>query len=84
MVWYLDSNQLVRDLAWSTKELGRGDGDVDLENGEVFLLTIDLRAVDPVPTANTVMTFHIVLHREASIVLEKIVPGNVTPSMLMP
>ena len=84
VVWYLDSEQLVRDLAWSTKELGRGDGDVDLENGETFLLTIDLRAVDPVPTANTLMTFHIIPYREASLVLEKIVPANVTPSMLMP
>ena len=84
VVWYIDSNQLVRDIAWSTKELGWGDGDATLENGETFLLTIELRAVDPVPTANTLMTFHIIPHREVSIVLEKIVPGNVTPSMLMP
>ena len=84
VISYLDSTQLVRDLAWSTKELGRGDGDVELENGEAFLLTIELRGVDPVPTANTVMGFHIAPHEEASLVLEKIAPANITTSMLIP
>ena len=84
VISYLDTTQLVRDLAWSTKELGRGDGDVELENGESFLLTIELRGVDPVPTAGTVMGFHISPHQAASLVLEKTVPANVTVSMLIP
>ena len=84
VISYMDSKQLVRDIAWSTKELGRGDGDVELENGESFLLTIELRAVDPVPTANTLMTFHIAPYEEASLVLEKFAPGNITSSMLIP
>ena len=84
VISYMDSNQLVRNLAWSTKELGRGDGDVELEFGETFLLTIELRGVDPVPTANTPMAFHIVPHEEASLVLEKVAPANITTSMLIP
>ena len=84
VISYLDSTQLVRDLAWSTKELGRGDGDVELENGETFLLTVELRGVDPVPTAGTAMAFHIAPHEEASLVLEKTAPMNITTSMLIP
>ena len=84
VISYLDTNQLVRDLAWSTTELGRGDGDVELESGESFLLTIELRGVDPVPTTNTVMAFHIAPHQEAPLVLEKVAPTNITPSMLIP
>ncbi len=84
VISYLDSSQLVRDLAWSTKELGRGDGDVELEHGESFLLTIELRGVDPVPTASTVMAFHIAPHEEASLVLEKVAPANITAAMMIP
>ena len=84
VISYMDSTQLVRDLAWSTKELGRGDGDAELEFGEAFLLTIELRGVDPVPTAETFMTFHIAPYEEAALVLEKIAPANITTSMMIP
>ena len=43
-----------------------------------------LRAVDPIPTAGTVMAFHIAPHQEASLVLEKTAPADITPSMLLP
>ena len=84
VVSYLDSNQLVPDLAWSTSELGRGDGDMDLEHGETFLLTIELRGVDPVPTAYTFMKFSIAPYDEAAIELEKIAPASITASMVIP
>ena len=84
VVSYTDSQQVVRDLAWSITELGRGDGDVHLEHGEQFLFTINLRAVDPVPTGGTVMNFHIVPHQQAALVFEKTVPDNITPSMIIP
>ncbi|MCH7654715.1 MAG: hypothetical protein IIC95_01860 [Chloroflexi bacterium] len=84
VISYMDTTQLVRDLAWSTKELGRGNGDQELSNGETFLLTIELRGVDPIPTTDTAMTFHIAPPQEASLVLEKIAPTNITPSMVIP
>ena len=84
VISYMDSNQLVRDLAWSTKELGRGDGDVDLEHGETFLLTIELRGVDPVPTAYTLMTFSIAPYNGAALELEKIAPANISTAMVIP
>ncbi|MCH7481556.1 MAG: hypothetical protein IIC31_01790 [Chloroflexi bacterium] len=84
VISYMDTTQLVRDLAWSTKELGRGNGDQELSNGETFLLTIELRGVDPIPTTGTAMTFHIAPPQEASLVLEKIAPTNITPSMVIP
>ena len=84
VISYMDSDQLVRDLAWSTKELGRGDGDVDLEHGETFLLTIELRGVDPVPTAYTLMTFSIAPYNGAALELEKIAPANISTAMIIP
>ena len=84
VISYMDSNQLVRDLAWSTKELGRGDGDENLEHGETFLLTIELRGVDPVPTAYTLMTFSIAPYNGAALELEKIAPANISTAMIIP
>ncbi len=84
VISYLDLSQLVRDLAWSTKQLGQGNGDIELEYGESFLLTIELKAIDPVPTTNVVMTFHIAAYEEAPLVLEKTVPAKITPSMMLP
>ncbi|MEE8517726.1 MAG: archaellin/type IV pilin N-terminal domain-containing protein [Dehalococcoidia bacterium] len=83
VVSYLDQESLLRDLAWTTTELGRGDGDISLEAGETFLFTIDLRAVDPIPTARTLMTFHIAPNGDSSLTLEKRVPANITTSMIL-
>jgi hypothetical protein len=84
VVSYNDSDVLVRDIAWSTTELGSGDGDTELEAGETFLFTIDLRAVDPIPTAKTIMTLTISPYGTTTITLEKRVPTNISVSMVIP
>lgn len=83
IVSYLDHDLLVRDLAWTVSELGSGDGDVDLENGETFLLTVDLRAVDPIPTARSFMSLHIAAHEDATLSIERIAPVNISASMVL-
>jgi hypothetical protein len=45
--------------------------------------TLVAHGVDPVPTNGTIMTFHVVPHDEASIVLEKEGPTSITKSMLL-
>jgi hypothetical protein len=83
VVSYMDQEKLVRDLAWSVKELGRGNGDVDLEAGETFLFTVELRGINPVPTSGTLMTFHIAPQDNVALVLEKFAPSNISPSMIL-
>jgi hypothetical protein len=83
IVSYSDNDVLVRDMAWATTELGLGDGDVDLEAGETFLLRVDLRAVDPIPTARSFMSLHIALGDNASFVIERIAPTNISTSIVL-
>ena len=83
IVTYMDNDKMVRDITWTTTELGYGDGDLSLEAAEMFLLTIDLRAVDPVPTARAQMTFHIAPYEDSSIPLIKRVPSKVSKSMIL-
>jgi hypothetical protein len=83
VISYLDKDMIVRNLAWSITEFGRGDGDSVLEAGETFLLTIDLRAVDPIPVAFTQMTLNIAPQDDVPITIEKIVPSKVSKSMIL-
>ena len=83
VVSYLDKDKIVRDITWSTTEIGRGDGDTELEAGELFLFTIDLRAVDPIPTANQFMTFHIAPSDDTSLTIERRVPAKISTSMIL-
>ena len=83
IVSYSNNELLVRDLAWTVSELGLGDGDMTLEAGETFLLHIDLRAVDPIPTSRSLMSLQIAAHDDASIVIERIAPTNISTSMVL-
>jgi hypothetical protein len=83
IITYMSDDTVVRDLAWTTSELGLGDGDNTLEAGETFILNIDLRAVDPVPTTRSLITLDIASNSDGSIVLEKVVPPQITPSMVL-
>jgi flagellin-like protein len=84
VISYIDSDSVVRDLAWTTTELGKGDGDVQLEAGEKFLLTVDLRAVSPIPTANTLVVLHLAPYDGSSTVFEKRMPANIETAMVIP
>jgi len=83
IITYMSDDTVVRDLAWTTSERGLGDGDNTLEAGETFILNIDLRAVDPVPTTRSLITLDIASNSDGSIVLEKVVPPQITPSMVL-
>ena len=45
---YIDKNQRVEDLAWTSTPIGRGDGDDLLEQGEKFEIVVTLTAISPV------------------------------------
>lgn len=46
VVSYMDKDQRLNDIAWSTIELGYGDGDDMLEPGEQMEITVDLTAIN--------------------------------------
>lgn len=83
VITFSNQEQLVRDLAWTVSELGAGDGDADLEYGETFLLTIDLRALDPIPTTKTLLGLQIAAHGNAFLAIEKRLPRNISLSMIL-
>jgi archaellin len=83
IITYMSDDTITRDLTWTTSELGLGDGDNTLEAGETFILNIDLRAVDPIPTARSLITIDIATASEGSLTLEKIAPSQITPSMIL-
>ena len=83
VVSYLDQNQVVHDLAWTTTALGRNDGDVLLETGEKVLFTIDLTGVSPVPGPRTPVTFQIRPEGGAALVVERVMPANISTSFII-
>ena len=83
VITYMSNETIVRDLTWTTTELGLGDGDITLEAGETFMLSIDLRAVDPIPTARSLITLDIATNDDGAIQLEKIAPPQISPSMVL-
>jgi archaellin len=84
VISYIDSESVVRDLAWTTTELGKGDGDVQLEAGEKFQFNVDLRAVSPIPSANTLVVLHLAPYDGSSTVFDKRMPANIETSMVIP
>ena len=83
IVSFLNNETIVRDVAWSYSALGMTDGDVNLEYGETFLISIDLRAVDPIPTSRSLIGLEIAPYGNGAITLEKIVPPQVSTSMVL-
>ncbi|MDA1035811.1 MAG: hypothetical protein O3B65_02885 [Chloroflexi bacterium] len=83
IITFSNEDMLVRDLAWTVTELGAGDGDTDLEYGETFMLTIDLRAVDPIPTAKTLMRLALAASENSVLLIEKRIPRNISTSLIL-
>ena len=52
VVTYIDLNQRVTDITWSSTQLGKGDGDSLLETGEKFEITVTLTALSPAMDAS--------------------------------
>ncbi|MBM3940336.1 MAG: hypothetical protein FJ318_05510 [SAR202 cluster bacterium] len=82
-VSYLDSTQLVNDLAWTVTPLGRDDGDDVLEADEKFVLNISLRALDPTPVGGMPINLTIRPNDGAFLGIEKRTLSSITPSMLL-
>ena len=77
-------DQLARNIAWSTTELGKGDRDTQLEKGERVLLTIDLQAMDPLPTEGATFTLSITPQGGAGVTKELTLPRSIDPFMVLP
>ena len=71
---YLDSSQHVGDLTWTKVQVGRGNGDDLLDSGEKMTVTVDLKALDPVPVGRSVITLDVWPSIGSTLVIERRMP----------
>ncbi|MCH7705826.1 MAG: hypothetical protein IIB33_02120 [Chloroflexi bacterium] len=84
IITYIDGQQRISDIAWTSTPVGRGDTDSLLEVGEKFLIFVDLRAVDsgsyPLGKYDT-FTLEFLPDTGSALVIERTVPAIVDPVM---
>ena len=84
IITYIDGNQRISDIAWTSTPVGRGDSDSLLEVGEKFLIFVDMRAVDsgafPLGKYDT-FTLEFLPDTGSALVIERTVPAIVDPVM---
>ena len=71
IVSYYDASQEIRDLAWTTTQLGKGDSDVVLDENEKFEITVDVNALSPRIEENDTFIIEIRLRNGATVVFER-------------
>ncbi len=76
---YRDKTNRFTDLAWSFRALGNDDGDVLLESGEIFEITVPLKKTGADAGLSTNESFVIELKPETGgvIVIERTTPANI-------
>ena len=79
---YRDEFQREPDIAWTAAALGKDDGDVLLEPGELFQITVDLAAVDdPNLGTNTIFVVELKPETGGVIVIERTTPAHIDAIM---
>ncbi len=84
IITYIDGQQRISDIAWTSTPVGRGDSDSLLEVGEKFLIFVDLAAVDsgsyPLEKYDT-FTLEFLPDTGSALVIQRTVPAIVDPVM---
>ncbi len=84
IITYIDGDQRISDIAWTSTPVGRGDTDSLLEVGEKFLIFVDLAAVDsgayPLEKYDT-FTLEFLPDTGSALVIQRTVPAIVDPVM---
>ena len=78
---YIDSLQRISDITWSASQIGKGDDDALLEDGEKFELTIQLTGLTTALGAGKTFVVEIKPENGAAILLERRTPGNIDAVM---
>lgn len=78
---YIDSLQRISDITWSASQIGKGDDDALLEDGEKFELTIQLTGLTTALGPGKTFVVEIQPENGAAILLERRTPGFIDPVM---
>jgi flagellin FlaB len=71
VIAYYDDSQEVSDLAWTTSELGMGDGDNILDHNEKFEVTVNVTGLSPRLQANQTFIMEVRLQGGATLIFER-------------
>ena len=77
VIRYIDLNQTVDDIAWTTSDLGKTDGDALLETGEKIEITVNVSQLTTALSTNDTFTLEVKPDGGASIVIERTIPAVV-------
>lgn len=81
VITYIDQNQYVTDIAWTSTQIGKGDSDALMETGERFELLIDLTGISPAVDENDTFVLEIKPAKGSSVTIERTIPGRVDDVM---
>ncbi len=77
IVSYADDAQRYDDITWTKSQLGKGDGDDLLENGERFQITVDLTALTSALDAYSTFTIELRPADGTALIIERSIPAQV-------
>jgi flagellin FlaB len=81
VITFIDQNQYVTDIAWTSTQIGKGDSDALMETGERFELLIDLTGISPAVDENDTFVLEIKPAKGSSVTIERTIPGRVDDVM---
>jgi len=81
IVSYMDKSQRRDDVAWTATQLGKGDGDTQLDPGEKFQIAVDLTAVNPALAAYGQFTIELKPTKGSTLTVERTIPAMVDANM---
>jgi len=77
VISFNDKNQLINNLAWTKTQLGFGDSDNLLEQGEEFLITVNLRALTTELGSDTEFTLAVKPMQGGSLIVTRTTPNTI-------
>ncbi|MBI4287302.1 MAG: hypothetical protein HY671_02600 [Chloroflexi bacterium] len=81
VISYRDKNQFINNLAWTKTQLGFGDSDNLLEQGEEFLIMVNLRALTTEIGSDTEFTLDFKPMQGGSLIMTRTIPNTVDKVM---
>ena len=80
---YSSENQSVDDIDWTQTEIGKGDGDTQLEPGEQFKVVVDLGGVGETISTYHEFTVEMKPPTGTSLRINRTTPPNIDPVMIL-
>lgn len=82
-ITYIGDTRVVNDLDFDVTQVGWGDGDYMLENGEKLEILVDLTGVGETITSYSKVSLEIKPPKGSILTIEKIMPSDINPVMLL-